>query len=980
MCFCSALIVFASCLLSGCGGSGTNSMQQSQAPPPATHFSVAAQPSVTAGVAFSITVTALDASNNVATNYAGTVHFTSSDSQASLPGDQSLTKGTATLHATLFTGGNQSITATDTTISSISGNTGPINVMVRMATHFSVTAPATAVTGSSFNVTVTALDASNNQVGTYSGTVHFTSSDSQASLPGDQSLANGTATLQVTLVTAGNQTITATDTMTKSITGSTTVNVMGVTHFSVNAPAKATAASAFDFTVNALDSSNAVVPAYAGTVHFTSSDSHAVLPPNNMMTSGTATFVAVLKSMGPQTITVTDTVKAFTGTSAPIQVSAAAAVNPMPLIDLPLNPDAVMPGNGGFSLTVNGTGFMPRATVKWNGSARATTFVNKSKLMATILASDVATSNTASVTVTNPGPGGGTSNVVFFEATLPTTGVGFGMSALPPLLSPFGVATADFNRDGKLDLVVGYFSNPFVTVLLGKGGGTFQTPVNYAAGSFASQMAVGDFNGDGKLDLAVADFGTGSCGISILLGNADGTFQAASQNSSVPCDPSSVSVGDFNEDGKPDLVLATNAASVLLGNGDGSFQPVLNYAAGSGTATVAVGDFNGDGHLDLAVANNGSNNVSVLLGNGDGTFQAPLNFPVGNEPYTVVTGDFNGDTILDLAVTNISDGTVSVLLGNGDGTFQGAVNYPAGVNPWGMTAGDFNGDGNLDLAVAGSFTQILFGKGDGTFEPAATYSSQQANPNAVAAGDFTGQGRLDLMVSVTSANSVVELVQSMLAPSRNSVEFPNQVLQTGSTAQDVTLTNVGTQPIDISGIAITGTNAAEFTETDTCGSGLAAGATCAITITFTPMQVGPRTATLGVINSAVGSPQPIALSGIGVVTGPNATLSTNSLTISCSERCRPPFPCFCNCSSVPPGPVTLTDFGKTDLSIASITTATPFSEQNTCDGSVGAGNSCTISVGLGKTLGSTINGTLVISDNAPGSPQMVNLTGNNSCR
>jgi FG-GAP-like repeat len=396
-------------------------------------------------------------------------------------------------------------------------------------------------------------------------------------------------------------------------------------------------------------------------------------------------------------------------------------------------------------------------------------------------------------------------------------------------------------------------------------------------------VAVADFNGDGKLDIAVGNFDNSNPSISILLGNGDGTFQPA-VNYNVPCCPSSIMAGDFNGDGKLDLVAATDAASVLLGNGDGTFQPVLNYPAGSNTATAAVGDFNGDGHLDLAVANNGGNNVSVLLGNGDGTFQSAPEYPVGNAPLTVVAGDFNGDGILDLAVTNLSDNTVSVLLGNGNGTFQSAVNYSAAGYPWGMTVGDLNGDGNLDLAVATGPTQILFGKGDGTFEPAAAYGGELANPNSIAAGDFTGQGRPDL-VRTDGVSAAELLVQSLLAPSATSVEFPLQLLQINSAAQDVTLTNVGTQLVSISGIAFTGTNAAEFSETDTCGLSLAAGATCSISITFTPTQVGARTAALTVTDSAGGSPQSIALNGFGVVPGPNATLSTNSLSITCAERC-----------------------------------------------------------------------------------------------
>jgi len=206
---------------------------------PATHFSVSAPAGISPNAAFSFTVTALDANNTATNNYAGTVHFTSSDSQAVLPANATLTNGTGTFSATLKTLGTQTLTATDTVTSSITGTSANIAVANQPATHFSVVGPANATAGSTVNFTVTALDAGNNTAGAYGGTVHFTSSDGQAVLPANSTLTNGTGSFPVTLKTAGTQTVTATDTVTSSITGvsgGVTVGPAAANHLSVSAP------------------------------------------------------------------------------------------------------------------------------------------------------------------------------------------------------------------------------------------------------------------------------------------------------------------------------------------------------------------------------------------------------------------------------------------------------------------------------------------------------------------------------------------------------------------------------------------------------------------------------------------------------------------------------------------------------------------------------------------------------------------------
>jgi hypothetical protein len=322
------LISAASFLIStGCGGGRPAVKQPGQA---ATHFSITAQASSTLGTAFNFTVTAVDASNNVAAKYTGTVQVTSTDLQAVLsPPNSTLVNGIGTFSATMNTAGGQTITATDTVAASITGTSPSIDVSVAPGPHFSITAPANATAGTAFNFTVTALDGVNNPLPSYSGTVAFTSSDGQASLPANSTLTNGTGSFSATLKTTGSQVVIAADTVTASITGpSSAINVSpaGTTHFSVIAPTYVNAGTSFQLDVTALDAWNNVASAYAGMVHFTSSDGGAALPADSGFAAGTGVFSATLNTLGVQTITATDAVTSITGTFSLTVIPAGTLV------------------------------------------------------------------------------------------------------------------------------------------------------------------------------------------------------------------------------------------------------------------------------------------------------------------------------------------------------------------------------------------------------------------------------------------------------------------------------------------------------------------------------------------------------------------------------------------------------------------------------------------------------------------------------
>ena len=375
-----------------------------------------------------------------------------------------------------------------------------------------------------------------------------------------------------------------------------------------------------------------------------------------------------------------------------------------------------------------------------------------------------------------------------------------------------GVTTGDFTGNGLADLAVVHGIDNTLNILLNNGDGTFRPAVSYPCpgiGFQATWVTAADLNGDGILDLAVMGNRDSSLEgvIDVFLGNGDGTFRFSRSYDSGPVSRGGIAVGDFLGNGQLDLAVAVfgsldsthTSIGIFLNNGDGTFQPRYPVPVLGPVRSVTVADFNGDGKADLAVADglgvngqldqNYPAGLTILLGNGDGTFRTAGHYlspatPGGGtvNPEFVVAGDLNNDGITDVVVCNY-DHNINVYLGNGDGTFQPAVGYDTGQSPGGYEGGDvngtypravaiadINGDGIPDLVVdnignsntnpvqLGSVA-VLLGNGDGTFQHPIQYTPFNY-PGWLAVGDFTGDGLPDIAVTQVQDGHSVNVLRN----------------------------------------------------------------------------------------------------------------------------------------------------------------------------------------------------------------------------
>lgn len=341
---------------------------------------------------------------------------------------------------------------------------------------------------------------------------------------------------------------------------------------------------------------------------------------------------------------------------------------------------------------------------------------------------------------------------------------------------PGTVAVADFNGDGKLDIVVANEQSANATVLLGDGNGGFTAAPGspFSAGVDPNDLAVGDFNGDGHLDLAFANHETQH--LSVLLGNGRGGFAPAPKSPfAVDVKPHvhGIATGDFNGDGKLDLVTdswGTNQLEVLFGDGAGGFRTPGTYVAvGKHPYQRArVADLNGDGKVDIVSPNLEGNNVTVLLSDGMGGFHQPAGspFPCGDSPFNVAVGDVNGDGKPDLAIVNSPSSTsdrsgqdgLTILLADGRDGFVTMAGSPFATDkfPNMVAIGDVNGDGVLDVVVSNPEQDYitLFRMHRDASAPVRTRISVPGHPKGLAVRDVNGDGKADIVVTNNSQNRV----------------------------------------------------------------------------------------------------------------------------------------------------------------------------------------------------------------------------------
>jgi hypothetical protein len=282
---------------------------------------------------------------------------------------------------------------------------------------------------------------------------------------------------------------------------------------------------------------------------------------------------------------------------------------------------------------------------------------------------------------------------------------------------PNDIAIRDFNNDGNPDLAFANHENKFLTVLLGNGKGSFtaapKSPFRVEGIPHTHGIATGDFNRDGRVDLVTDSWGNDR--VEVLFGDSPDLFKTPGKFFKVGKRPyQRLRVADINSDGADDIVTTNtegNNVTVLLADGKGGFDeaPGSPFDCGDAPFGISTGDINADSKLDLAIINSpgsmaegkGKNGLTILLGDGEGKFITMKGSPyeAGKIPNRIAIGDVNGDRINDIITSDNDSNRIYLFLMNKNGTVLSQSSIIVGNHPKGIVIADLNADGKADIVV-----------------------------------------------------------------------------------------------------------------------------------------------------------------------------------------------------------------------------------------------------------------------------------------
>lgn len=951
-----------------------------------------------ANTAFSFTVTALDVFGNVATSYNGTVAFNSSDPQFVNPGLLTLTNGVGTEGGfALKTAGTQSITANDTSNPSIMGSSF-FAVQPGPAASFTVNAPSSAYAGAPFNFTVTAYDLYGNIATGYRGTVHFTTTDTGAgvTLPVDYTfvaLDNGVHAFKSggTLVTPPSQSITATDTTTPTLNGTSSGINITIPNYVVTqvlddagdgtlCTIQTTPGTGNDGSCSLRDALLAAGTLGSGSITF---DGTAFAAAQSiMLTNGTLNIPSNTSINGPTTGKGTSSANLVTvnGNAGSSVFTVGSGVTGAAFANLIVT-------NGptpGFGSCVSNNGALTISTSTISGNSANGTFGGGISNTGTL----TLTASTVSGNSAIAGEGGG----IYNSGTLTVTN-----STIAGNTAAAGLGGGIVNDGGTVTLTDSTISGNSAS----SGGGinNLSGTVNLANSIVSGNTGDADIDGSytdnggnqvgGTANLAVlANYGgptntmlplpgsTAICGglaANIPVGViVDQRFDLNTNTSYPGYSPGTPCVDSGAVQSNYALGFSTSPASPVTAGAAISPAPVVGLTESGVAAATASGSVS---VTDADTTLGGT--LSASLSSGSATF-SNLVFPIT----TSLSGDvLNAAFALTSSISlpaqstsfNVNATPAAVSLTHTNLPF-GSINYGSSSNSATVTLTNTGGStlSISSIAVTGpGASSFIFSNNCGpTIASGGTctihghFAPQTSGPLSAAVTITDNAGSSPQSINLTGTGVAVPIASL----SNGSLGFGSQSGGTSSLSKSVILTNTGDLPLNINSITVTGTGASSFIFDNSCGSSLGVGANCTIHGHFSPQAVGPLTAAVTISDNAGNTPQSISLSGTGV--GAAAVqLSTTNV----------------NYGSVNVGLwswleyLTMTNVGNIPLEINSITVtgtnASSFVFENTCGSSLAVGANCTIHGHFQPTGPGPVTAAVSISDNAGNTPQTISLSG-----